>query len=119
MALGRGRLASPKLGRLYPRHPFYRRLCGPQEQSEHEGVKKNLHLSGILDRTRAMQPVAKRLADKERLKTENQNNKRYGHTAHTFLRLMSSALIEERFNSISSGFQTTDNNTASPADLIT
>ena len=38
-------------------------------------------------------------------------NKRYGHTAHTFSRLMPNVLIWERFIPISSGFQTTDNNT--------
>ena len=46
-ALGRSRVASPTLGRLYPgeytRYSFYRRLSGPQDQSRHEGVKKNLH----------------------------------------------------------------------------
>ena len=49
-------------------------------------------------------------------------NKRYGHTAHNFSRLMSNVLIWEWFISISSEFQTTDNNTLltiSPADLIT
>ena len=39
-ALERGRVASPTLGRLYPRYSFYRRLSGPQDQSGHEGVKK-------------------------------------------------------------------------------
>ena len=43
-ALGGGRVASPKLGRLYPRessrYSFYRRLNGPQAQSGQEGVKK-------------------------------------------------------------------------------
>ena len=65
-ALGRGRVASPMLGRLYPREStrcsFYRRLSGPQDQSGHEGVKKKLHPSDIRDRTRAVQPVVKRLA---------------------------------------------------------
>ena len=49
-------------------------------------------------------------------------NKRYGHTAHTFSRLLSDILISERCISISSRFQLTDNNTflaVSPADLIT
>ena len=45
-ALGRGRVASPTLGRLYPpgksQYSFYRRLSGPQDQSGHEGAKKNL-----------------------------------------------------------------------------
>ena len=66
MALGRGRVASPTLGRLYPdestRYSFYRRLSGSQHQSGQEGVKKNLHPSGSRDRTRAVQCVAKRLA---------------------------------------------------------
>ena len=48
-ALGRGRVASPTLGRLYPgeipRYSLYRRLSGPQGQSGHEGMKKNLHPS--------------------------------------------------------------------------
>ena len=39
-ALGKGRVASPTLGRLYPRYSFYSRLSGPQEQSGYEGVKK-------------------------------------------------------------------------------
>ena len=45
-----------------PRYSFYRMLSGPQDQSGHEGVKKNLHPSDTRDRTRAVQPVAKRLA---------------------------------------------------------
>ena len=45
-----------------PRYSFYRRLSGPQGQSGHEGVKKNLHPSETRDRTRAVQPAAKRLA---------------------------------------------------------
>ena len=65
-ALGRGRVASPTLGRLYPResprYSFYRRLSGPQDQSGHEGAKKNLHPSDTRDRTRAVQTVAQRLA---------------------------------------------------------
>ena len=64
-ALGRGRVASPTLGRLYPqespRYSFYRRLSGPQDQSGPEGAKKNLHPSDTRDRTRAVQPVAQRL----------------------------------------------------------
>ena len=39
------------------------------------------------------------------------DNKRYGHTAYTFSRLMSSVLIWERFISISNVFQMTDNDT--------
>ena len=52
----------------------------------------------------------------------NSLNKRYGHTAHTFSRLLSDILIWQRFISISSRFQKTDNNSfllISPADLIT
>ena len=45
-----------------PRYSFYRRLSGPQDQSGHEGAKKNLHPSDTRDRTRAVQPVAQRLA---------------------------------------------------------
>ena len=45
-ALGRGRMASPMLGRLYsrgkPRYSLHRMLSVPQDQSGHEGVKKNL-----------------------------------------------------------------------------
>ena len=65
-ALGRGRVASPTLGRLYPgeipRYSFYRKLSGPQDQSGHEGMKKNLNPSDTRDGTRAVQSVAKRLA---------------------------------------------------------
>ena len=65
-ALGRGRVAIPTLGRLHPRrkHPalIYRKLNGPQDQSEHEEVKQNLHSSDTRDRTRTAQPVVKRLA---------------------------------------------------------
>ena len=61
-ALGRGRVASPTLGRLYPvespRYSFYRRLSGPQDQSGHEGMNKNIHFSD----TRVVQPVAECLA---------------------------------------------------------
>ena len=49
-------------------------------------------------------------------------NKRYGYAAHTFSRLLSDILICERFISISSRFEMTDNNTflaICPADLIT
>ena len=49
-------------------------------------------------------------------------NERYGHTAHTFSRLLSDILIWERCISITIRFQMTDNNTflaVSPADLIT
>ena len=37
-------------------------------------------------------------------------NIRFGHTAHTFSRLMPYVLIRERFISMSSGFQMTDDN---------
>ena len=49
-------------------------------------------------------------------------NKWYGHTAHTFSRLLCDILIWDRFISISSRFQMNDTNTflaVSPADLIT
>ena len=62
-ALGRGRVTSPTLGHLYtgesPRYSFCMRLSGPQDQSGHEEVKKNLHPSDTRDRTRAVQSVAK------------------------------------------------------------
>ena len=45
-----------------PRYSFYRRLSLPQGQSGHEGVKKILHSSDTRNQTRAVQPVAKRLA---------------------------------------------------------
>ena len=58
-ALGRGSRFYPEES---PRYSFYRRLSGPQDQSGHEGAKKNLHPSDTRDRTRAVQPVAQRLA---------------------------------------------------------
>ena len=62
-ALGRGRVASPTLGPLYPRESSGTHFIGgPQDQSGHEGVKKNLHPSDNRDRTRAVQPLAQRLA---------------------------------------------------------
>ena len=45
-----------------PRYSFYRWLSGLQDQSGHEGAKKNLHPSHTRDRTRAVHPVAQRLA---------------------------------------------------------
>ena len=45
-----------------PRYSFYRRLSEPHDQSGHERAKKNLHPSDTRDRTRAVQPVAQRLA---------------------------------------------------------
>ena len=51
-ALGRGRVASPMLGHLYPgenlRYSLVRRLSGPQDEPGH-GMKKNLHLSDTWD----------------------------------------------------------------------
>ena len=65
-ALGRDRAVGPALGRLYSeeisRYSFYRRLYGPQDQSGHEGLKKNLHSCVTRDRTRAVLPVVKRFA---------------------------------------------------------
>ena len=59
-AQGRGRVASPTLDRLYPeeshRYSFHRRLSVPQDQSGHEGVKKNLHPSDTRDRIQASSP---------------------------------------------------------------
>ena len=60
-ALGKGRVASPKLGRLYPWYSLYTSLSGSQDQSGHEGMK-NLHPSDTRDRTRTVQLLAKRLA---------------------------------------------------------
>ena len=64
-APGRGRVACPKVGRLYPRespqYSFYRRLSAPQAQSRHQVVKKILHPSNTRDRIWAAQPVVKRL----------------------------------------------------------
>ena len=65
MALGRGRVGIPTLGRLYPgKAPtsYYRRLSGPQDQSGYEGVKNNLRSSVTQDRTRIVQSIGKRLA---------------------------------------------------------
>ena len=39
-ALGKFRVASPTLGRLYLQYSYYSRLSGPQELSGYEGVKK-------------------------------------------------------------------------------
>ena len=46
------------------RYSFYRKLSEPQDQSEHEGVKRNLHPFYTRDRTRVVQPVTKRLDDR-------------------------------------------------------
>ena len=66
MALGQGGVATPMFDPFTPRkrplYSFYRRLSGPQEQSGHEGVKKNLHPSNTRDQTQAFQHVAKHLA---------------------------------------------------------
>ena len=43
-------------------YSFYIRLSGPQDQSRHEAVKKNLYPTDPRDRTRVVQPIAKRLA---------------------------------------------------------
>ena len=51
-ALGRCRVASPMLGRLYPGTHFI----------GHEGAKKNLHPSDTQERTLAVQAVVNRLA---------------------------------------------------------
>ena len=61
--LGRGRVASPTFGpgKAQYRYSLYRRVSGPQDQSGHEGMEKNLHPSVIQDRIRAIQPVTKRL----------------------------------------------------------
>ena len=59
MALGKGRVASPMLGHLYPRYSFYSRLSGPQEQSGYEGVKRISTPSDTQDRTWAVETVAK------------------------------------------------------------
>ena len=40
-----------------PRYSFYTRLSGPQDQSGHEGVKKDLHPSDTRDRARTVQSV--------------------------------------------------------------
>ena len=62
-ALGRGRVANPTLGRLYPRespwYSFYRRLSGPQDMKKRRKISTP---SETRDRTRAVQPVAQRLA---------------------------------------------------------
>ena len=42
-AQGRGKVVGPILDCLYPWFSFYRKLNGPQDQSGHDGVKKNLH----------------------------------------------------------------------------
>ena len=51
-ALGRGRVPSPTLDCHYPQG----KLSGPQDQSGHEGVKKNLHPSDTQHQTQAVQP---------------------------------------------------------------
>ena len=53
--------ARPSLPPGKPRYSFFRRFSGPQVQSGHEEVKKNLHPSDTRGRIRAVQPVAKRL----------------------------------------------------------
>ena len=61
-ALGKGRVASPMLGHLYPRYSFYSRLSGTQEQSGHEGVKKISTPPTPGNQTLAVEPIAKHLA---------------------------------------------------------
>ena len=64
MALRRGRVTNPMLGCHYPwgKPPvlIYKRLNGPQDQSVHEEVKKNLHPGSNPGAT--VQPIAKCLA---------------------------------------------------------
>ena len=57
-ALGKGMVASPTLGRLYPQYSFYSRLSGPQEQSGYEGVKR----LSTQDRTQAVESLTKHLS---------------------------------------------------------
>ena len=63
-ALGRGRVVSTTLYRLYPWESPSTHFtgCSVVDQCEHEGVKKNFNLSDNRDRTRTVQPVARRLA---------------------------------------------------------
>ena len=62
----------------------------PQDQSEHEGVKNNPHLSDSRDRTRAVQPVANRLAASANWPTNNSviyvifTSSYYGDSSHLF-----------------------------------
>ena len=70
----------------------------------------------VLRSTRSPEPTV------EATRTVHTENKRYGHTAHTLSHLMSNVLIRDRFISISSGFQMTDNNSflaVSPIELVT
>ena len=59
-ALGRGRVARPKLSRLYlqerTQYSFYMRLNGLQDQFGHEEVKESLHPS-----TPGIEPGSSRL----------------------------------------------------------
>ena len=61
-ALGKGRVASPTLGRLYPRYSFYSRLSGPPEAVWVLRTEENLHPYDTRNRTRAIDPVAKHIA---------------------------------------------------------
>ena len=54
------RSATSTLRKIIPILIIYRKLDG-SDQSEHEGLKKNLHTSDSRDRTRAVQVVAKHL----------------------------------------------------------
>ena len=60
--LGKCRVASLTLSRLYPWYSFYSRLSGLQEQSGYEGVKKISTTLDIRDLTRAVEPITKHLA---------------------------------------------------------
>ena len=64
-ALGRGRVTSPSLGRLHPRKApvlILQENEGPQNQSGHEEVEKNLLPFEIRDRTRTVQLGSQALA---------------------------------------------------------
>ena len=64
--LGGDGVASFTLGCVYTdentRYSFYRRLSGPQDQSGHEELKKNLRPSDTRDRTRTILPIRKSMA---------------------------------------------------------
>ena len=60
-ALGKGRVAIPTLGRLYPGFSFHNKLSGSQEQSGHEGVKGISTPPNPGTEPLAVEPVAKRL----------------------------------------------------------
>ena len=64
-ALGRGSLAIPMLGHLYPlectQYSFYRRLSRPHDKFRHKGVKKIFHSCGTQDRTWSILLIVKHL----------------------------------------------------------